>query len=79
MNDRPGYRLITTAPVTAVMEHKRIISGSKTISGESIMREVNLGWFIHFILGDEEFSVECGNDKPPVERGDVLRVTWERI
>lgn len=76
--DRPRFRLITRAPVTAVLEHKRIISGTKAITGESILREINLGWFIHFVLGDEEFSVEVGTDKPPVEKGDTLRVTWER-
>lgn len=71
--------LRTRCRVRGVHEHLRTISGRKDSLGQAVLEQVSLGWFIHTDLDDGGISFGYGNDRPPVEIGDVLELTLAKV
>jgi hypothetical protein len=65
--------------VTGVHEHLRTISGKKDTLGQAVLSQISLGWFVHTDLDDGGISFGCGPERPPLEKGDTLLLTLEKV
>lgn len=74
--------LLCRARVSAVLDHKRTISGRRNPldPSQSFTEQVSLGWFIHLDFGPDSGPIAfgVGREPPPVEVGDYIIVSLRK-
>ncbi|HEY0723357.1 MAG TPA: hypothetical protein VGD41_05120 [Pyrinomonadaceae bacterium] len=73
------FRLRTRCRVIGVHEHFRNIAGRKNSLGESVIETISLGWFIHLDLDDGGIAFGYGPDRPPIDAGDTIELSFEKV
>lgn len=75
------YSLKGTVPVLAIREHTRTIRGRRNpTSGESIVENVSLGWFLHLQLDGGVFAFRHGPTPPEgIAEGDRIEITLRKV
>lgn len=74
-----SFKMTTHCNVVGVHEHLRTISGRKDSLGQAVLSQVSLGWFIHLDLDEGGISFLYGPDRPPIEKGDIIKLTLEKV
>lgn len=75
----------TQAPITRYVVHSTVLKVEERkaklyvsgVGGDAIFNEVSRGWFV-WLDGSFE-AIHLGLEKPEFEKGDKVKVTFERI
>lgn len=74
MTDRTTYTILITVTKVEEGKERKYLEG---IGPDAKFTEVSLGWFVTF-EGSYE-SLFFGDTKPELEKGDKVKITFERI
>lgn len=67
-------KLAWSTVVTAVEEKTLTIGGKRTLEGAAELFTESGGWYIRF----GNISLYTGLEKPPFEKGDLVKITIEK-